>query len=143
MKGENGFSLLGAQQGSAKVEYTKVLINRVSWYTILSLMLARKKNKKEISKFLFWERKRIGTLGQIIYPSLIISHFNIPFKGEITHSTEYRVKLAVTNFLEAFFLSIKLLRYLKDLFLTIYVIPNTWGRYLTIERIAESPIPTD
>ena len=69
-------------------------------------MLARK-NREEIGIILFWEGKRIGTFGQIICPLLIIYQINIHLKGEITRSTEARVKLAVTNFLEDFFLSYK------------------------------------
>ena len=69
-------------------------------------MLARK-NRKELSIFLSLKGKRIGTFGKIIYPLLIVYQTNIPLKGEIMYSTEARVKLAVTNILEDFFLSYK------------------------------------
>ena len=60
------------------------------------LMLARK-NRDEISIFLFWVWKIIGTYGHIIYPFLIIDQINIPLKGEITYSREARVELAVSQ----------------------------------------------
>ena len=49
----------------------------------------------------------MGTFGQIIYPLLFIYRINIPLKENITHQMEARLKLAVTNFLEDFFLSYK------------------------------------
>ena len=66
------------------------------------------KKREEVSIFLFCEEKEIGTFGKIIYPLLIIYQIKIPLKGKITHSTEARVKLTVTNFLDDFFLSYKI-----------------------------------
>ena len=51
---------------------------------------------------MFLEGKRTRAIGQIIHPLLIIYQIRVPLKGEINHSTEARVKLAVTNFLEDF-----------------------------------------
>ena len=76
-------------------------------------MLAAK-DREDISIFLFHGRKRIEIFGQF-YPLLIIYQINIPLKGAITHSTEARVKLDVTHFLEDFFLSYKTVSFVLEI----------------------------
>ena len=67
------------------------------------------KNREEISIFLFWEGKRIGNLGQIIFPLLTIYQIKL----EIAHSAEGRVKLAVINFLVSWFLMLVMVSFKK------------------------------